>query len=40
LGKGFFEWQKPEQKTASFQGPVPDFMYEQYNLDREKQSAA
>ena len=40
LGKGFFEWQKPSQKAPAFQGPVPDFMYEQYNLYREKQSAS
>ena len=36
LGLRFFEWQKPETVVPSFQGPVPDFVYEQYNLNREK----
>ncbi len=39
LGLRFFDWQKPGNAVPSFQGPVPDFVYEQYNLDREKESA-
>jgi len=36
LGKGFFDWERPLNKVPDFQGPVPDFAYEQYNLDRMK----
>lgn len=36
LGKGFFDWERPVNKVPDFQGPVPDFAYEQYNLDRMK----
>jgi NADH-quinone oxidoreductase subunit A len=39
LGKRYFDWQRPEGKTLSFQGPVPDFAYEQYNLDRQKKTS-
>ena len=39
LGKKYFDWQKPELQLPLFQGPVPDFAYEQYNLDREKKQA-
>jgi NADH-quinone oxidoreductase subunit A len=38
LGKKYFDWQRPETMVPSFQGPVPDFAYEQYNLDREKKN--
>jgi NADH-quinone oxidoreductase subunit A len=36
LGLRFFDWQKPQAHVESFQGAVPDFVYEQYNLDCEK----
>ena len=39
LGLRFFDWQKPDLAVPSFQGPVPDYIYEQYNLDREKENA-
>ena len=39
LGKGFFEWERPAKRIPDFQGPVPDFAYEQYNLDRIKKSS-
>jgi NADH-quinone oxidoreductase subunit A len=38
LGKKYFEWEKPVVKHPVFHGPVPDFAYEQYNLDRERNS--
>jgi NADH-quinone oxidoreductase subunit A len=37
LGMRYFDWEKPVRQPAGFQGPVPDFVYEQYNLDREKE---
>lgn len=36
LGSGYFQWEKPEIKAPDFNGPVPDFVYEQYNLDQER----
>lgn len=36
LGRRFFDWDRPEKKIPDFQGPVPDFAYEQYNLNRMK----
>lgn len=36
LGSGYFQWDKPEIKAPDFNGPVPDFVYEQYNLDQER----
>jgi NADH-quinone oxidoreductase subunit A len=35
LGRGYLNWEKPEIKPPDFQGPVPDFAYEQYNLEQE-----
>jgi len=36
LGLRYFDWHKPAPVVPNFQGPVPDFVYEQYNLNKEK----
>lgn len=36
LGLRFFDWHRPQNTAPPFQGPVPDFVYEQYNLNKEK----
>jgi len=37
LSAGYLNWEKPELKPPVFNGPVPDFAYEQYNLEQEKE---
>lgn len=37
---GYFQWEKPKKETAVFEGPVPDFAYEQFNLEREREMRA
>ena len=34
----YFDWDKPELKPVSFEGPVPDFAYEQYNIEQERKN--
>lgn len=36
LSRGYLFWEKPEIETPVFNGPVPDFAYEQYNLEQER----
>jgi NADH-quinone oxidoreductase subunit A len=36
LARGYFNWEKPEIKGPDFEGPLPDFAYEQYNLEQER----
>jgi NADH-quinone oxidoreductase subunit A len=38
LGLRYFDWHKPAAAVPNFQGPVPDFVYEQYNLNKEQRS--
>ena len=39
LGFRYFDWYKPTPAVPNFQGPVPDFVYEQYNLNKEQRLA-
>jgi hypothetical protein len=39
LGMGYFKWEKPAIRVPDFFGPVPDFAYEQYNLEQEQAEA-
>jgi len=36
LSGGYLSWEKPEIEPPVFNGPVPDFAYEQYNLEQER----
>jgi NADH-quinone oxidoreductase subunit A len=39
LGLGYLNWDKPVLRVPDFFGPVPDFAYEQYNLEQEQAEA-
>jgi len=39
LSLKYFDWDKPQVKTVVFEGPVPDFAYEQFNIEQEKKWA-
>jgi len=32
----YLDWEKPVQKPIVFEVPIPDFAYEQYNIEQEK----
>lgn len=36
LKLGYFEWERPTIKPMVFEGPVPDFAYEQFNIEIER----
>lgn len=39
LGLGYADWDRKEPQPPEYQGPVPDFAYEQFNIDQEKSEA-
>jgi NADH:ubiquinone oxidoreductase subunit 3 (subunit A) len=39
LGLGYASWDRKEPQPPEYQGPVPDFAYEQFNIDRERAEA-
>jgi NADH-quinone oxidoreductase subunit A len=39
LSLKYLDWDKPEIKPIVFEGPIPDFAYEQFNIEQEKKWA-
>jgi len=35
---GYFTWEQPKRRNLVFEGPVPDFAYEQFNLEMERKT--